>query len=89
MDTTTVDTLLFEINGKVEAISAKIDSLNDMILKHESRITMLEREVMQTSGSHRSFKDTLLQMLVKCVLVALTAIASLAGAGTLLQSMVK
>lgn len=60
MDTSTVDTLLFEINGKVEAINAKIDSLNDMILKHESRITMLEREVMHASGSSHPFKDQLL-----------------------------
>lgn len=88
MDNTTIDTLLFEINGKVEGISAKIDALNDTLLKHESRISILEKEITKQHVQPH-WKDEVLQTLVKCVMVALTAIASLAGASTFLSGILK
>lgn len=90
MDQSTVDELLFQINGKVESISAKIDSLTETLLKHESRISVLEKDVLviqKTEPHEASLKSELLRLLAKCVLVSVSALAALAGAGEILSKM--
>ena len=90
MDEKTVDSLLFTINGEVQSVSAKIDSLSDTLLRHEARITMLEKDTNAMKGHSEKglgFKDGLIQMLVKCVMIAVTALACVAGGTSIVSKM--
>lgn len=37
--------MLFDINGRLAAIESKLDTFSDTILKHEARLTNLEKDV--------------------------------------------
>lgn len=85
-----VEEVLFEINGKLGAISSKIDAVSDSVLKHESRISTLETAVYNLNIQiHKTnttdFKEDMLKMMTKCLLIGVTAIASLVGAGGILS----
>ena len=79
--------ILLEIKSQVSSLESKIVIFSDMLLKHEQRITELESKRTEKEPSSKgSFKEELLKLLAKCLLVALTGLASLAGASSLLQS---
>lgn len=86
--------LLFQINGKLSEINTKLDTINSIIIKHESRITNLEITITkhlteyETKGEvvvkDDGFKNDMLKLLAKALIISITSIASLCGAGSLL-----
>ena len=79
--------ILLEIKSQVSSLESKIVIFSDTLVKHEHRITELEsKRTEKETSSKSSFKEELLKLLAKCLLVALTGLASLAGASSLLQS---
>lgn len=87
MNSDHVTDILLEIKAQVSSLESKIEIFSDMLLKHEQRITELEHNSTEKeSSSKSSFKEELLKLLAKCLLVALTGLASLVGASSLLQS---
>lgn len=85
-----VEELLFDINGKLSAISTKLDSVSDLAMNHETRIRGLEESMkeIQSGGKEskeESFKTDILKLLAKALLVALVAIGSLTGATSMMK----
>ena len=79
--------ILLEIKSQVSSLESKIVIFSDMLVKHEHRLTELEsKSTDKQSSSKSNFKEDLLKLLAKCLLVALTGLASLAGASSILQS---
>ena len=82
-----VEELLFAISNKLSSIEAKVTSTQETLLRHESRITSIEDKIGNCYRSNKndsSLKDQLLALLAKSVVIALTALATLAGAGSML-----
>lgn len=81
MDAEKVDDLLFQINGKLSSIEAKLDTMNETLLRHEARITTLERDVIEAkAGQKGGFRGEVVSLLVKALIISLAAIATLTGA---------
>ena len=93
MDEQRVEELLFTISNKLSSIEAKVTSTQETLLRHESRITSIEDKIGNCYRSNNkndsSLKDQLLALLAKSVVIALTALATLAGAGGMLQKIVE
>ena len=79
---------LIEIKTQVAEIAANQRNFQTIISNHENRIIKLEgtntSEKDEKDKKDDDFKTELLKLLVKCLLIGLTAICSLAGAGGLL-----
>ena len=89
-----VEELLFDINGKLAAISTKLDAVSDLAMNHETRIRGLEENMkeIQSSGKEpkdntkeESFKAEILKLLAKALLIAIVAIGSLTGATSMMK----
>lgn len=82
-----VEELLFDINGKLAAISTKLDAVSELSMNHETRIRGLEESMkeIQSCGKEESFKTEILKLLAKALLVALVAIGSLTGATSIMN----
>lgn len=83
-----------DISTKLGSIKQNLSDLSETILKHESRLTLLEQnfhkhllEVANNSNSnnHSSFKNEIIKLLCRCILVGSVTIASLSGAGGILK----
>ena len=89
-----VEELLFTISNKLSSIEAKVTTTQETLLRHESRITSIEDKIgncYRSNGNNKndsSLKDQLLALLAKSVVIALTALATLAGAGGMLSKIV-
>ena len=88
-----VEELLFTISNKLSSIEAKVTSTQETLLRHESRITSIEDKIgncyRSNNKNESSLKDQLLALLAKSVVIALTALATLAGAGGMLSKIVE
>jgi len=73
--------LLVEINKSIGELSGKLQMALDKLVQHEGRITRLE------SGG-ASFKDDILKLLAKTLLIAMASIASLTGAASLIKQII-
>lgn len=85
-----VEELLFDINGKLAAISTKLDAVSELSMNHETRIRGLEESMkeIQSGGKEskeESFKTEILKLLAKALLIALVAIGSLTGATSMMK----
>ena len=81
-----VEEVLFDINGKLSAISTKLDTLSGVVVGHESRIQKLEDAAAKAdSGTEDSFKTEMLKLLAKSVMIGLVVIASLTGASNIVK----
>ena len=79
--------ILLEIKSQVSSLESKIVTFSSTLVNHEHRITEIEHNGTEKEPSSKSgFKEELLRLLAKCLLVALTGLASLAGASSILQS---
>lgn len=79
--------ILLEIKSQVSSLESKIEAFSSSLVNHERRITEIEQKsTKKESSGNVSCKEELLRLLAKCLLVALTGLASLAGASSLLQS---
>lgn len=76
---------LFDIKTQVAEIAANQKNFQTIIANHENRLMKLEGT--KVSVKDDDFKTELLKLLAKCVLIGLTVIASLAGAGGLLNKL--
>ena len=84
MTNSKLEEMLFDINGTLCKIETRLSSVVEILTQHEHRITTLEK---QGSGGSDSFKTEMLKLLGKCLVIALTSIAVLVGAGGLLAKM--
>lgn len=90
-----VEELLFDINGKLAAISTKLDSVSQLSMNHETRIRDLEENMKEIWSSGKadskddskeeSFKTEILKLLAKALLIAIVAIGSLTGATSMMK----
>lgn len=81
-----------DISTKLGSIQQNLSDLSETILKHESRLTLLEQsfhkhllEVANNSNTPSSFKNEIIKLLCKGILVGSVTIASLSGAGGVLK----
>ena len=81
-----------DISTKLGSIQQNLSDLSETILKHESRLTLLEQnfhkhllDVASNSNTHSSFKNEIIKLLCKGILVGSVTIASLSGAGGILK----
>ena len=81
-----------DISTKLGSIQQNLSDLSETILKHESRLTLLEQsfhkhllEVANNSNNNSSFKNEIIKFLCKCLLIGSLTIASLSGAGGILK----
>lgn len=82
-----------DISTKLGSIQQNLSDLSETILKHESRLTLLEQsfhkhllEVANNiNNNHSSFKNEIIKLLCKGILVGSVTIASLSGAGGVLK----
>ena len=84
MTNSKLEDMLFDINGTLCKIETRLSSVVEILTQHEHRITTLET---QGNGRSDSFKTEMLKLLGKCLVIALTAIAALLGAGGLLAKL--
>ena len=81
-----VEEVLFDINGKLSAISTKLDTLSGVVVGHESRIQKLEDAASKADPkTEDSFKTEMLKLLAKSVMIGLIVIASLTGASSIIK----
>ena len=77
---------LIEIKTQVAEIATNQKNFQTIIANHENRLCAIEHEDRSTVKSKdEDFKTELLKLLAKCLLIGLTAICSLAGAGGILS----
>lgn len=81
-----------DISTKLGSIQQNLKDLSETILKHESRLTLLEQnfqkhllDVANNGGNASSLKNDIIKLLCKCLLVASVSTASLAGASGILK----
>ena len=82
-----------DISTKLGSIQQNLSDLSETILKHECRLTLLEENFHKhllevannNSNNHSSFKNEIIKLLCKCILVGSVTIASLSGAGGILK----
>ena len=83
--------ILIQISQQLGEIFGEMKSVLEQLARHEERLTKLESVKIDAScvQTKESFKDELLKMLVKCLLVAVTAIGGLVGAAPILAQILK
>ena len=72
---------LIDIKSQLAELNANQKNLQAILVNHENRITNIESA---TTKEKTSFKDDLIQMLVKGIVGSIFVIGSLAGAGGIL-----
>ena len=72
---------LIEIKAQLAELNANQKNLQAILVNHENRITNIESA---TTKEKTSFKDDIIQMLVKGIVGSIFVIGSLAGAGGIL-----
>lgn len=73
--------LFTDISAKLGTISGQMKSVLDQLADHSYRITNLEKH---DGDARDGFKTEMLKLLGKCLVISLTSIASLVGAGSIL-----
>ena len=79
--------ILIQISQQLGEIFGEMKSVLGQLARHEERLIKLESVKIDAScvQTKESFKDELLKMLAKCLLVAITAIGSLVGAAPIIS----
>ena len=72
---------LIDIKSQLAELNANQKNLQAILVNHENRITNIESA---TTKEKTSFKDDMIQMLVKGLVGSIFVIGSLAGAGGIL-----
>lgn len=73
--------LFIEISRNLGEMNSKLGSLCETIAKHEVRLTELERE---KRVSTTDWRNGVIELLVKALIIGLVSVASLAGGGSIL-----
>ena len=72
---------LIEIKAQLAELNANQKNLQAILVNHENRITSIEST---TTKEKTSFKDDIIQLLIKGLVGSIFIIGSLAGAGSIL-----
>ena len=72
---------LIEIKAQLAELNANQKNLQAILVNHENRITTIEST---TTKEKNSFKDDIIQLLIKGIVGSIFIIGSLAGAGGIL-----
>ena len=72
---------LIEIKAQLAELNANQKNLQAILVNHENRITSIESA---TTKEKTSFKDDLIQLMIKGLVGSIFIIGSLAGAGSIL-----
>ena len=72
---------LIEIRAQLAELNANQKNLQAILVNHENRITTIESA---TTKEKTSFKDDLIQLMIKGLVGSIFVIGSLAGAGGIL-----
>lgn len=83
-----IEEFLFQINGTLSKIETKLGSVCEVLAQHENRITNLEnkRNNQQCSwGDEGKWKNELMMLLAKSVIIGTTVIGSLVGSSSLIS----
>ena len=76
---------LIKIEAQLAELNANQKNLQAILVNHENRITNIESITVKEKTS---FKDDLIQMLVKGIVGSIFVIGSLAGAGGILAKII-
>ena len=79
---------IISINTRLASIDAKLDNVQSQLKDHSERIRRLESVEPRVRGGD-DFKSDMLKLLAKGLVVSILVIASLTGAGGILQQMFK
>ena len=71
--------LAIKITAELSALNANMKNVLDKLADHEKRIDILER------GKNFSFKDNLIQLLVKGLVASIFVIGSITGASAMIK----
>ena len=78
-----LEEIVLKFTAAITELNANMKTTLEKLTNHEARLSILEKETKKAdSGS--DFKEELLKLLSKAVIIAVTAVASLTGAGGLL-----
>lgn len=73
--------LIITIKTSLASIETKVDGIQTTLQNHESRIQNLEKT---DSSSDSTFKNDILKLLAKAILISVCGFATLAGAGSVI-----
>lgn len=80
MDDDKITELIIQIKTSLASIETKVDGIQTTLQNHESRIQNLEKK----DSGDPSFKNDMLKLLAKALLVSVCGFATLAGAGSVI-----
>lgn len=72
---------IIAIKTSLASIDTKVDGIQTTLQNHESRIQSLEKN---DSQSDSSFKNDMLKLLAKAILISVCGFATIAGAGSVI-----
>ena len=72
---------IIAIKTSLASIETKVDGIQMTLQNHESRIQNLEKT---DSSNDSTFKDDILKLLAKAILISVCGFATLAGAGSVI-----
>lgn len=75
--------LIIQIKTSLASIETKVDGIMTTIQNHEHRLQKIESTKVEKS-ENSSFKDDVIKLLVKAILVSVCGFATLAGAGSVI-----
>ena len=80
--------IIIKIETALARMEQKLDNVNTTLANHENRIQRLEGK-KESSKEESSFKDEMMKLLAKAVLVSVCGFASLAGAGSVIAKFIQ
>ena len=87
-----IEEILLQLLEKVSAIETQLQQTNAVITNHENRIITLERHPSNAvtyeeykADKAEDFKSKMIELICKSLVISLTALASLVGAGGILS----
>ena len=90
-----IEEILLQLLEKVSAIETQLQQTNAVITNHENRIITLERHPSNAvtyedykadkADKTEDFKSKMIELICKSLVISLTALASLVGAGGILS----
>ena len=84
--------VIIKLSTGIAELNANMRTTLDKLAQHESRITVLESNGNNGNNGRRSFngdwKEQLLMLLAKAILIGAVSMGSLVGAGSLMKSVI-
>lgn len=82
-----LEEIVLRFTAAISELNANMKTTLEKLTNHEARLSILEMETKKDdSGS--DFKEEMLKLLSKAVIISITTVASLAGAGGLLIKLI-